>query len=70
MSFDLSSALKVIAETSKSPEIRGALHLAAAELKRLYAIDVAVGDCVMAAPDDKRAAWLKVKRLCQVSEKE
>ena len=70
MSFDLASALKVIAETSKSAEIRGALHLAAGELRRLREIEAAVQYCVVADYGDKAAAWVKVKKLCQVSGKE
>ncbi len=68
MPFDLSAALKVIAETSKSPEIRGALYLAAGELKRLDEIRAAVRDCESAkVVEEKRAAWDKVRKLCRVS---
>jgi hypothetical protein len=70
MSFDLSAALKVIAETSKSGEIRGALHLAAGELRRLQEIEAAVQYCVVAEYENKAAAWVRVKKLCRVCEKE
>lgn len=71
MAFDLVAALKVIAETSKSAEIRGALWLAADELKQLGEIRAAVRDCESAKTvEEKRAAWEKVKELCRVSEKE
>lgn len=67
MTFDLAAALKVIAESSKSAEVRGVLWLAADELTRLGEIRAAVRDCVTAASEEKRAAWVKVKELCRVS---
>lgn len=67
MPFDLPASLKIIAASSKSPEISGVLYLAADESKRLQEIETAVRDCVTAAPEEKRAAWEKVKELCRVS---
>lgn len=65
MPFDLAAALKVIAEVSKSAEVRGALYLASSELRRLQEIEAAVQYCVVADYGDKAAAWVKVKELCK-----
>jgi len=71
VAFDLASALKVIAESSKSAEIRGALYLASDDLKRLDEIRAAVRGCESTqGVEEKRAAWEKVKELCRVSESE
>lgn len=70
MPFDLPASLKIIAASSKSPEISGVLYLASDETKRLQEIEAAVQYCVVADYGEKAAAWKKVKELCRVSEKE
>ena len=70
MAFDLLAGLKVIAEATKSADVRGALRLAAGELRRLQEIEAAVQYCVVAEYEDKAAAWVRVKELCRVCEKE
>ena len=68
MSFDIVAALKMVALTSKGPDIRGLLHRAADELELLERIRAAVHDCTVAQSDEeKRAAWERVKELCRVS---
>ncbi len=70
MAFDIVSAVKMLASTSKGPEVRGVLYRAADELLVLKRIRTAVRDCTLAQGDEKRAAWERVKELCRVSEKE
>ena len=68
MAFDIVSALKMMALTSKGPEVRGLLYRAADELQLLKDVRAAVRDCTRAKGDEeKRAAWERVKELCQVS---
>lgn len=67
MAFDLVSAVKMIALTSKGVEVQGTLNRVADELELLKRIRVAVRDCLAAEGDEeKRVAWEKVKELCQV----
>jgi len=71
MAFDIVSALKMMALNSKGPEVRGLLYRAADELLVLERVRAAVRDCTLAqGNEEKRAAWEKVKELCQVCGKE
>ncbi len=58
----------MMALTSKGPEVRWLLYRAADELELAKRVRAAVRDCTRAEGDEeKRAAWEKVKELCQVS---
>lgn len=71
MAFDLVSAVKMIALTSRGVEVQGTLNRVADELQLLKRIRAAVRDCTRAQGDEeKRVAWEKVKELCRVSGKE